>query len=126
MLAAPASLVCEVERAGSTRDHHRYADTCRPSLRNGLRLIRDLLGVPGFLATVALPTSGSAWFQRRGIRTTRFRRPPRSRSPRDIKASIASRANVRDDRETPLLRRETRGLKPLICPTAQARMTAAQ
>ena len=33
--------------------HHRYAETCRPSLRNGLRLIRALLGVPGLLASVA-------------------------------------------------------------------------
>jgi hypothetical protein len=38
----------------STRvSHHRYAETIRHSLRDGLRLIRDLPGVPGFLATVA-------------------------------------------------------------------------
>jgi transcription elongation GreA/GreB family factor len=40
----------------------------------------------------------------------------------DTAASIASRTNVRDDRDTPLLvRRETPQVKPLICPTAQAR-----
>ncbi|WP_027579440.1 hypothetical protein, partial [Bradyrhizobium sp. Ai1a-2] len=28
--------------------------------------------------------------------------------------------NVRDDREPPLIRRETRGVKSLICPTTKA------
>src|SRR5579859_1107398 len=32
--------------------NYRYAATVRHSLRNGLRLIRALLGVPGLLATV--------------------------------------------------------------------------
>jgi hypothetical protein len=35
-------------------------------------------------------------------------------------ASTASHRNVRDDRDPPLIRRETREVKPLICPTAQA------
>ena len=33
--------------------HHRYRRTIRHSLRDGLRLIRGLPGVPGVLATVA-------------------------------------------------------------------------
>ena len=44
------SLVCKGRK--HTSSHHRYAETIRHSLRNGLRLIRALLGVPGFLATV--------------------------------------------------------------------------
>jgi hypothetical protein len=35
-------------------------------------------------------------------------------------ASIASRLNVRDDREAPLIEAGQRELKPLICPTPQA------
>ena len=38
------------KKAGGS--HHRFGRINRHSLRNGLRLIRDLLGVPGFLATV--------------------------------------------------------------------------
>jgi hypothetical protein len=34
--------------------------------------------------------------------------------------STASHRNVRDDREPPLIRRETRGFKSVICPTAKA------
>jgi hypothetical protein len=36
------------------------AETSRPSLRNGLRLIRDLPGAPGFLATIAHDAFASA------------------------------------------------------------------
>jgi hypothetical protein len=42
--------------------------------------------------------------QRRGVRTTRLRRPRAARSSKAQPASIASRSNVRDDRETPLNR----------------------
>jgi hypothetical protein len=47
-----------------------------------LRLIRDLLGAPGFLATVAAHDADASarGHQRRGVRTTRFRRPHRCRS----------------------------------------------
>jgi hypothetical protein len=41
--------------------------------------------------------------QRRGVRTTRLRRPQASALVKAPPASTASRANVRDDRETPLL-----------------------
>ncbi|WP_210164702.1 hypothetical protein, partial [Bradyrhizobium elkanii] len=34
--------------------------------------------------------------------------------------STASHRNVRDDRDPPLIRRETRGVKSLICPTTKA------
>jgi hypothetical protein len=45
------SLVCKGRK--HTSSHHRYAETIRHSLRDGSRLIRALLGVPGLLATVA-------------------------------------------------------------------------
>ena len=88
----------------------------------GLRLIRVLLGVPGLLATVAcriitckldssVGGSGPHDFAVRNPRLVAARI-----------ASIASRANTRDDREAPLfVGRGTRQSKPLICPTAQAR-----
>jgi hypothetical protein len=38
------SLVCKGRKHTSSR--HRYAETIRHSLRDGLRLIRALLGVP--------------------------------------------------------------------------------
>jgi len=81
------SLVC---KEISTRvRNHRHRRTCRRSLRNGFRLMCVLPGVRAFLATVAGGTSVSdpqgrhrasanlipASGQRRGIRTTRLRRP---------------------------------------------------
>jgi len=39
------------KKAGGS--HHRFSRDSRHSLRDGLRLIRDLLGAPGLLATVA-------------------------------------------------------------------------
>ena len=40
-------------RKNTRVSHHRYAETIRHSLRDSLRLIRDLPGVPGLIATVA-------------------------------------------------------------------------
>jgi hypothetical protein len=77
-----------------------------------LRLIRALLGAPGFLATVCATTRKHVahGYQRRGIRTTRFRRPrcvvrPCMRHTLRHIASTASHLACRDDRETPLLSR---------------------
>ena len=52
MLAAPASLACKRNALSRTQETTGQPDN-RHSLRNGLRLIRGLLGAPGFLATVA-------------------------------------------------------------------------
>ena len=41
-------------------------------------------------------------------------------------ASIASDRNVRDDRDPPLIRRETRGFKSVIRPTAKAKYSCAR
>jgi hypothetical protein len=52
MQAAPASLACK-EKCTYARKQQQGSQINRHSLRDGLRLIRGLLGVPGFLATVA-------------------------------------------------------------------------
>ncbi|WP_207234477.1 hypothetical protein, partial [Bradyrhizobium sp. Leo170] len=49
-----------------------------------------------------------------------LRRPLMLRSSIATPASTASHRNVRDDRDPPLIRRETRGVIVLICPTAKA------
>jgi len=51
MLTAPAA--SRANEKSTRASHHRYAETIRPSLRDGLRLIRDLPGVHDFLVTVA-------------------------------------------------------------------------
>jgi hypothetical protein len=77
------------------RRHHRYAETIRHSLRDGVTAYsRALLGVPGLIASVACRI---AWSQRRGIRTTRLCRPRRPRTPCETCTSIASRSNVCGD-----------------------------
>ena len=69
------------------------------------------------------------WCQRRGTRTTRFRRPQRlSRlAQKRLKLPRPSHPapNVRDDREAPLNGRGTSGKMLLICPTRQAHQAAA-
>src|SRR6185437_1530474 len=51
MLTAPAA--SRANEKSTRASHHRYAETIRPSLRDGLRLIRDLTGVHDLLVTVA-------------------------------------------------------------------------
>jgi len=99
MLGAPAAARAVVE---STRVSHR-----RQPKQSGIpcamvyRLIRALPGVPGLIASVArsFPRTSS---QRRGIRTTRFRRPRFRPFVQRLGASTAFHPNVRDGRETPL------------------------
>jgi len=59
--------------------------------------------VTGLIVTVASWKFRETWRQRRGVRTTRLRRPRSALFVICAFASTASRANVRDDRETPLL-----------------------
>jgi len=95
---------------GRTRGSHAKKNAAgtpkhRHSLRNGLRLIRALPGVPGLLASVA----GGFIFRRLdpsvgGSGPRDFARPLARRSSVGSHASIASPPRVRDDRDTPLLR----------------------
>jgi hypothetical protein len=98
------SLVCEVDSAKSTRANHRYAETFRPSLRNGVTAYtrsprctglsshrrragfrrHDLIPASGDQDHTTLPSAASI------IRQT------------DVAASIASRFHVRDDAYAPL------------------------
>jgi hypothetical protein len=84
---------------------HRFAETIRPSLRNGLRLIPCSPRRPGFLATVAcgslhrldasVGASGPHGF---AVRNSAARLASLPRPPHPA-------PNVRDDREAPLLAR---------------------
>jgi hypothetical protein len=70
-------------------------DALRPSLRSGLRLIGALLGEPMLVChrrlRLRLWSTPNTWRQRRGARTTQFRRPRRCRSSHGIFASTAFR-----------------------------------
>src|SRR6185437_5565911 len=80
----------------------------RHSLRDGLRLIRGLLGVPGLLASVASRSSSARLDASVGASGPHdFARPQEMLSSArqaalSTLASTASRLNVRDDREAPL------------------------
>ncbi len=98
--AAPAASYAKMKKAYE-HSRHRFVETIRHSLRDGLRLIRDLPGVHDLLVTVigAMREALSpTWHQPRGARTTRLRRPRWHRSSDDAAASIASRSTFRDDR----------------------------
>jgi hypothetical protein len=88
----------------------------RRSLRNGLRLIRVLLGAPGFLATVALANVCERLIPASGDRDRTISPSARmlssARERCGILTSIASRLHVRDDRDTPLRsRRDARTIR---------------
>jgi len=95
------------KKAGGS--YHRFSRIIRHSLRDGLRLIRDLPGVHDLLVTVIgeIITSPT-WHQPRGARTTRFRRTQRSHSSAqsDLRLTPSRPSHpafhVRDDREAPL------------------------
>jgi hypothetical protein len=82
--------------------HHRFSRINRHSPRDGLRLIRALPGVPGFLATIAggsssaslIPASGN---QDHAISPSAWA----ASSTAPIRPSHPA-PNVRDDREAPL------------------------
>jgi hypothetical protein len=104
---------CVQNEKRTQASHYRYAETIRHSLHDGLRLIARSPRCPGLIATVIergvsdrradiansrdlIPASGDQdhTLSPSEGRITRQLTPP---------SSIASRTNVRDDRETPLL-----------------------
>jgi hypothetical protein len=102
-LDAPAASRAKIE---STRVSHHGSDagTARHSPRNGFTACFVISPVIGFVATAGVMRSIIARCRRRGIRTTRLRRPlPLSSSVTPQRPSRPA-PNVRDDRETPLLR----------------------
>jgi hypothetical protein len=68
-----------------------------------LRLIRDLPGVPGLIATVALRNVSQSLTPASGCQDHTTSPSASARFVSRAKASIASRANTRDDRVAPLL-----------------------
>ena len=110
VLAAPASLACK-KAALYARKQRQGSRTSRHSLRDGLRLIRDLLGVPCSLATIALryvpqdliPASGDQDHTISLVRSRIARLATRSRPPPPA-------PTFRDDREAPLSWRGMWGL----------------
>src|SRR5258708_18909716 len=120
--AAPA-----VSRARCAQEHaHEHtgsAESIRPSLRNGFTAYSALSPVTGFLATVApekrlLLTNLTPASARQDHTIS-----PSALVPvvKGTSASTASHRAFRDDREPPLLSRDTGGVKPLICPTTDAK-----
>src|SRR6266446_10464632 len=117
-------LVCKVRKRQRTRAY-RFSGGIRPSLRNGFTAYFVLSPVNGFLATVALEKLKNL--------TPAPRRQDHTTSPYASGAFVlrASRVHrisphVRDDRDPPLVCRETRGFKSLICPTARAEYFCAK
>jgi hypothetical protein len=96
------SLACRIKKAHE-RSHHRFAETIRPSLRNGFN---------GYF--VLSPVTGLFCHRRHVDRSTKLDASVGASGPHDFavrlscvrqraaKASTASRLNVRDDREAPL------------------------
>ena len=86
MQAAPASLACK-ENALNARKQRQGSQNNRHSLRNGLRLIRDLPGVPGLLASVTCR-----------FVTRRLDASVGAPGPRDFAVRIAPRSSYRVQR----------------------------
>jgi hypothetical protein len=84
--------------------HHGHTGNTRHSPRDGFNgFLRALPGDRACLSPSSLGNNPARLErQRRGVRTTRLRRPQAALSSKAPLASIASRSNVRDDRETPL------------------------
>jgi hypothetical protein len=100
--AAPA-----VSRANAqsknAHEHTGSAEAIRPSLRNGFTAYFALSLVNGlFCHHRRADTSARLERQRRGVRTTRLRRPRSALFVKSAFASTASPPNVRDDRDPPL------------------------
>jgi hypothetical protein len=101
------SLACENKKAHE-RNHHRFAETIRPSLRNGLRLISCSPRRPGSFATVACENTfrkldasvGASGPHDFAVRVSIARLAKPSRPPHPA-------PNVRDDREAPLVSRKS-------------------
>jgi hypothetical protein len=82
--------------------------------------------VTGFLATVAMRIAPHNLTPASGRQDHTI--SPSASVPfvKGTSASTASHRAFRDDREPPLLSGETRGVKPLICPTTEAKYFSQQ
>src|SRR5437667_2837184 len=118
-------LACDLRKQKCTRAY-RAAGAFRPSLRNGFTAYFVLFPENGSFASViggTLPAN-LAPAPRRPNHTT----SPYASGAYVYRAICVHRISprVRDDRETPLICRETRGDMPLICPTTKAEYFCAK
>jgi hypothetical protein len=88
--------------------------------RNGLRLIRILPGDRAFLPPSPCEMIRKTWRQRRGVRTTRLRRPQSSALVRSAARVHRISSRVRDDRDTPLMWDKTAMDMPVIWVSREA------
>ncbi len=88
------------KKAGGS--HHRFSQNKRHSPRDGLRLIRDLPGVPGLLATVALRLVTAKLDTSVGVPGPHDFAVRFASLVGEAPASIAPRITFRDDLEAPL------------------------
>ncbi len=102
--AAPA-ISCAKHAQKNAHEHTGEAEAVRPSLRNGVTAYFVLSLVTGFVVTIV------AWILPRGLNASIGASGPHDFAVRiralrlcAQPASIAPRTNVRDDRDTPLLR----------------------
>jgi hypothetical protein len=100
-------------------EHTGSAESIRPSLRSGFTAYFVLSPVNGSFATVAC-----GYYRKLDASTAAsgphdFAVRDRPRSSVVAPASTASHRNVRDDRDPPLICRETRGVEAVICPTGR-------
>ncbi|MEA2808131.1 MAG: hypothetical protein QOJ17_2272 [Rhodospirillaceae bacterium] len=118
--AAPA-VSCAKCTKENAHEHTGSAETLRPSPRNGFTAYSALSPVTGFLATVAMRIAPHNLTPASGRQDHTI--SPSASVPfvKGTSASTASHRAFRDDREPPLLSGETGGVKPLICPTTEAK-----
>ena len=125
MLAAPAvsRAICANKTA---HEHTGQRETLRPSLRNGFTAYFVLSPENGSFASVvggSLPANVMPAPRHQNHTTS-----PYASGAYVYRALSVHRISphVRDDREAPFNRRETRGVMPLICPTARAEYFCAK
>ena len=112
--------MCKLHKRKRTRAY-RFSGGIRPSLRNGFTAYSALSPVTGFLATVAhrifprslTPASGRQDHTTSPSASACVRRSQAPRPPHPTARFVTC--------ATPLSSGETRGVKPLICPTAKAK-----
>jgi hypothetical protein len=124
--AAPA-VSCAKCAKGNAHEHTGSAETLRPSLRSGFTAYFVLSPVNGSFATVigrSLASTDLTPAPRRQDHTT----SPYASCAFVLRAFRVHRISphVRDDRDPPLVCRETRGFKSLICPTRRAQYFCAK
>jgi hypothetical protein len=112
--AAPAASYANKESIRVS--HHRSAATIRHSLHDGFTgsfVLAPETGLFCLRPRCDAKASSPGWYQRRDTGPTRLLRPLQARSSAALKRPSRPAPNVRDDRDTPLIKGTGRGKK---CP----------